>query len=275
MLGHALHRKLASASYDAVGSVREEVGNVAWARGLDYVSGVDALDFATVAAALERVRPAVVVNALGVIKQRSDAADYWNLIQVNSAFPRKLELLCEQFNCKLIHFSTDCVFSGTKGNYTERDFPDATDWYGMSKYLGETGSHKALTLRTSIIGRGTTPNNSLVDWFLAQRGQVKGFSQAIFSGLPVNEFGDLLAKKLPHGLMEMSGLYQVSAEPISKLALLQLVQKQWGRDDIQINDSLELKIDRSLDSSRFRKQLDYCPAPWPVLIKEMYEFYKD
>jgi len=276
MLGHAIHRTLASAGYDVAGAIRSaHAPSYSVCAELTYLTNVDALAFTTVEKALADVAPAVVINALGVIKQHADAADDWNLIQVNAAFPQRLQLLCENVGSKLIHFSTDCVFSGKKGNYVEQDIPDGSDWYGVSKYLGEANEGNSLTLRTSIIGRGLVPNNSLVDWFLAQEGIVTGYSNAFFSGLPVSEVGAFLSKYLKNGLLELCGLYHLSVAPISKYDLLCLLKEKWSRDNTTIQFSQDFVIDRSLDSSRLRERLSYAPDAWPGLVDKMFEFYKD
>ena len=275
MLGHAIHRTLASAGYDVIGAIRSaHAPSYSECAGLAYLTNVNALEFVTVEKALTDGAPTVVINALGVIKQHADAPNDWNLIQVNAAFPQRLQLLCANVGSKLIHFSTDCVFSGMKGNYVEQDIPDGSDWYGVSKYLGEANEGNSLTLRTSIIGRGLLPNNSLVDWFLTQEGSVTGYSNALFSGLPVSEVGAFFSKYLRTGLMELCGLYHLSVAPISKYDLLCLLKKEWSRNSTTIQFSPDFVIDRSLDSSRLRERLNYAPGTWPDLIKEMFKFYK-
>lgn len=275
MLGHAIHRTFSNAGRNVIGTVRSKgILQHESCAGLQYVTDVDAADFASVVAAVQLHKPDVVVNALGVIKQRDDANDHWNLLQVNGAFPQRLQVLGEVENFKLIHFSTDCVFAGTKGKYRESDIPDAKDWYGLSKHLGEAVGKNSLTLRTSIIGRGLALNNSLVDWFLEQKGVTSGYSKAIFSGLPVNEVARILDQKLDDGLLDMSGLYHLSVEPISKYALLKLVKDVWNHTEVEIVKKEDFVIDRSLDSTRFRAQMAYAPPAWPQLIEEMYKFYK-
>jgi dTDP-4-dehydrorhamnose reductase len=275
MLGHAIHRSMSAAGWEVLGCVRTaRAPEYPACNNLRYITNVDAADFANVVATIRSERPAVVINALGVIKQNSEASDNSNLIQVNAAFPKKLEILSAQLDFKLVHFSTDCVFTGTVGNYSEDDIPDSTDWYGISKFLGEVSGGKSLTLRTSIIGRGLASNNSLVDWFLSQSGRVTGYSKAIFSGLPVNEIGALLARGAANGLLDLSGLYHLSVAPISKYELLLLLKEAWGRDDIVVDESADFVIDRSLDSSRLREKLNYLPDSWPQLVGGMYEFYK-
>ena len=171
----------------------------------------------------------------------------------------------------MIHISTDCVFNGIKGNYTEKDFADADDLYGRSKFLGEVDYPHCLTLRTSIIGHELKGGLGLVEWFMAQPGPVEGFTKAIFSGFPTVEIANIIGNHaIPHP--QLSGLYQVSADPISKYDLLKLIAGQYGRQ-IAIEPSAELKIDRSLNSDRFRSASGYMPPAWPKLVARMHEHY--
>jgi dTDP-4-dehydrorhamnose reductase len=192
------------------------------------------------------------------------------VIPINSILPHRLANLCELAEARLIHISTDCVFSGEKGGYVEKDFSDAKDLYGRSKYLGEVDYPNSITLRTSIIGHELNSSKSLINWFLSQEGSVKGYKNAIFSGLPTNEMAKVIRDYvIPNP--SLKGLYQVSADPISKFDLLQLVSDVYGKIIQIIPDDL-VKIDRSLNSEKFCKATGFKPKPWPQLIKEMYEF---
>lgn len=219
-----------------------------------------------------RLKPDIVINCVGLVKQLSQAADPLKAIPVNALFPHRLARLCEIGGGRLIHVSTDCVFSGRKGMYEESDFPDAYDTYGRSKYLGEVDYPHAVTLRTSIIGHELDGNRSLISWFLSQEGRVKGFRNALFSGLPTVELARIIRDfVIPHP--ELHGLYHVSAEPISKYDLLLIVAREYGKS-IEIVPDESLIIDRSLDSERFRVATGYLPAAWPELIRAMHDFYK-
>jgi dTDP-4-dehydrorhamnose reductase len=277
MLGHALFSLL---------SGREKLEVHATARGTEGLerwfpsrllgrirAGVDAERFETVLRALEEIRPDAVINCVGVIKQRPAARDPVASISVNSLFPHRLALACGEAGARLIHVSTDCVFSGARGNYAETDLPDAADLYGRTKLLGEVDSPGSVTLRTSIIGHELAGNHGLIEWFLAQEGRVKGFARAIFSGLPTVEMAEIVAERvLPdEGL---TGLYHVSAAPISKYDLLRLVAKRYGKR-IEIERDEELACDRSLDSARFRRATGYEPPPWPRLVADMHAHFLD
>lgn len=216
------------------------------------------------------VRPDVVVNCIGVVKQLSGATDPLITIPVNSMLPHRLAKLCTALRARLVHLGTDCVFSGGKGNYLESDVPDATDLYGRSKLLGEVDYLNALTLRTSLIGHELNSSRSLVDWFLSQEGSVKGYRQAIFSGLPTVEIARVIHEfVLPN--QDLRGVYHLSVDSISKFDLLSLVAKVYNKD-IEIIPDDSVVIDRSLDSTRFREATGFKPKPWPQLIQEMHDF---
>jgi dTDP-4-dehydrorhamnose reductase len=212
----------------------------------------------------------VVINCVGLVKQLAEADDPLAAIPINSLLPHRLARLCGAAGARLVHMSTDCIFSGAKGMYTEADMPDAKDLYGRSKYLGEVDYPNAITLRTSIIGHELNSGHSLVGWFLAQQGSVKGFRRAIFSGLPTVELARVIRDHvIPHP--EMYGVYHVSADPINKFDLLTLISNVYGKK-INIAKDEKFIIDRSLDSTRFRNATGYQPQPWPELVRWMCEF---
>ncbi len=222
--------------------------------------------------AFNEAKPNIVVNCVGLVKQLSSSENPLITLPINSILPHRLAEICSATNARLIHLSTDCVFSGTKGMYTELDTPDASDLYGLSKRLGEVAYDNTITLRTSIIGHELNGQRSLINWFLAQEGTIKGFSKAIFSGLPTIEIARIIEKYIiPYP--KLKGLYHVSAEPIDKFSLLKLVAKIYNKN-IKIKEDNSLKIDRSLDSSLFRKETGYIPPSWPDLISEMFCFQK-
>jgi dTDP-4-dehydrorhamnose reductase len=218
----------------------------------------------------DQLKPEVVINCIGLVKQLSEADDPLAAIPINSILPHRLARICAVAGARLIHMSTDCVFSGSKGGYRESDFADAKDLYGRSKFLGEVDYPNAITLRTSIIGHELRGHRSLIGWFLAQEGKVKGFKRAVFSGLPTVELARVIRDHVIPDVA-LRGLYHVSAEPINKFDLLTLVAKAYGkRIDIEADE--DLVIDRSLDSNRFRKATGYQPAPWVELVSSMQKF---
>lgn len=273
MLGHAVLRFFSeSPGYQVWGSARSWSVPSRMPVGLRerIVCGVDVENSDTLTKLFALARPDVVINCIGLVKQLAQADDPLAAIPINALLPHRLARLCELVCARFVHISTDCVFSGTKGQYREKDESDARDLYGRSKYLGEVDYPHAVTLRTSIIGHELNSGYGLVDWFLAQQGSIRGFTQAIFSGLPTVELARVIRDfVIPHP--ELTGTYHVSAEPVSKFELLSLVADAYVKD-IVITPDAELVIDRSLDSSRFRKTTGYAPPSWPDLVTEMRNF---
>jgi dTDP-4-dehydrorhamnose reductase len=270
MLGHKVWQRL-SPRFDARVTLRSGADDYAGLGLFDaerVVPGVDASDFARLSATLRELRPDVVVNCVGIIKQLPGAHDAITSITINSLLPHQLAAACAEIGARLIHVSTDCVFSGRKGMYRESDQPDAEDLYGRSKLLGEVTGAGCLTLRTSIIGRELRATTGLVEWFLSNRGAaVDGYGEAIFSGLTTLALADLIGNVIEHH-PRLSGLYQVSTEPIDKLTLLRLINDAYGAN-VMIRPSSAVRIDRSLDSSRFREATGWQPRPWRELVAEM------
>ena len=272
MLGSAVFRSFSNDQrYQAWGTLRNAGGLRHFPVQLHekLIRNVDVLDQDSLVNVLDLVRPNVVINCVGLIKQLADAKDPLSALPINAMLPHRLAKLCSLVGARLIHVSTDCVFSGSKGGYVEADISDAEDLYGKSKLIGELNdlSH-AITMRTSIIGHELGTSSSLVDWFLAQNGSVKGYSKAIFSGFPTVELARIMKDYvIPNP--ELHGLYHVSAEPIDKLSLLKLVADEYEKR-IEIMPDEQVSIDRSLDSSRFRQATAYVPPSWPELIKMMH-----
>lgn len=232
------------------------------------VDGVDVFQFETVERSFARVRPDAVINCIGIVKQLPAASDPLVSIPVNSLFPHRLVRLCRATGARLVHISTDCVFSGRDGMRTEDDVPDPTDLYGRSKCVGEVAGSNCLTLRTSIIGRELGSRNGLVEWFLGHReGVVPGYTRAIYTGLTTialsRVIGDVL-ERYP----ALEGLYHVSSGPISKYDLLCLVREAFGVR-VEIEADYQVALDRSLDGSRFRCATGLLPTPWPEMIGEL------
>jgi dTDP-4-dehydrorhamnose reductase len=272
MLGHKLVQVLRR-DHEVFGTLRSESAQSLPANifdGTDLRTGVSVEDVDSVRRTLAEVKPDVVVNSIGIIKQIPDSKDVINTLSVNSIFPHRLAEFNEEFNFRLITISTDCVFSGARGNYSEADVPDAVDLYGKSKNLGEAVGPNCLTLRTSIIGHELGSAHSLVDWFLSNGGgKVKGFANAIYSGFPTFVFAAII-DNLIRNHPQLSGLYHVSSDPINKFDLLTLVNEAYGAD-IAIERDEEFRIDRSLDSTRFRNETGFSPASWDEMIRLMAE----
>jgi dTDP-4-dehydrorhamnose reductase len=238
------------------------------------IDKVDVFTIGSVENAIIQSKPDFVLNCVGIIKQLKDASDSRLSIYVNALFPHLLADLCREHNVRLIHFSTDCVFSGNSGMYAESDPSDAGDLYGRSKYLGETCYDHCLTLRTSIIGHELFTSISLVDWFISQKGKaINGFRNAIYTGFPTSVFSKELIRIIRE-FPGLSGLYHLSSERISKFDLLTMIREVYGLD-IEINPDETFMCDRSLDSSLYRSKTNFTPLPWSEMVMEMFRDYKE
>ena len=202
-----------SSDFEVYGTVRNVKGLDNFFPSIDkLIPNIDVKEFDTLEHALVEAKPDVVINCIGLIKQHDISKQHVEAIEINALLPHKIAQVCDTLSARLIHFSTDCVFDGKTGNYVESDLPTATDLYGRSKCLGEVNYSNHVTLRTSIIGHELKSSVSLVDWFLSQEGTVRGFSKAIFSGLPTA----YVAKVLQEYVLtnpSLSGLYQLSVDP--------------------------------------------------------------
>ena len=273
MLGNAMFRTLSEgAVVEVFGTARSSsvLRQFAPDAASKVITGVDVENQDSLARVFSKVKPQVVVNCIGLIKQLADANDPLQALPINAMLPHRLARLCELGSARLIHVSTDCVFSGTKGNYRESDPTDATDLYGRSKHLGEVTYPHTITLRTSIIGHELCSAHALLGWFLAQEGRVKGYTKAVFSGLPTVELARVV-RDVVLPMPEISGLYHVASAPISKYDLLRLVADVYGKN-IEIIPDDDLVIDRSLNAERFREATGYVTPPWDELVKRMFEF---
>lgn len=263
MLGHLLYSELKK-NHQVWGTVRSGKWNP------ELFDGYDVDDLEKIEKLISELKPDFVLNCVGIIKQLKASKDKIISLEVNSLWPHRLAEICERQKAKMVHFSTDCVFSGNKGNYAETDLADARDTYGLTKFMGEVDYPHTLTLRTSIIGHELNSNVSLVDWFLSQKGECKGFTKAIYSGFPTIVVSKFLEDYVFNNFV--SGVYQFSSEPINKYELLKLIAKEYKKD-ITIHPSEDLVIDRSLRSDRLRKELNFTPKSWPEMVKLMHEQY--
>ena len=270
MLGHKLVQVL-SRRFDVWATLRSELSRYKYLEIFDLEKTfelVDVANFEELERILKTLKPDVVINAVGIIKQLPTSRDVIKTLTINSIFPHKLGQAAEELNYRFITISTDCVFDGKKGNYTEEDISNAYDLYGKSKNLGEVVAKNCLTLRTSIIGREIETSHSLIEWFINNReGKVKGFKKAIYTGFPTIVLADIIGdiiEKFP----DLQGLYHLSSDPISKFELLNLVNNEYGLN-ITIEADEEFKIDRSLDSTKLRRETNFKPQSWKEMIKIM------
>jgi dTDP-4-dehydrorhamnose reductase len=269
MLGHQLLKYLSS-HHEVKVSLRQDIESYRQ-YGLfnqnNSYPGIDVRSIDRLIEVMADFQPEAVINAVGIVKQRHTAKESIPSLEINSLLPHRLSVLCKTSGARLVHLSTDCVFSGKKGNYLEQDPSDAEDLYGKTKFLGEVNDSHCITLRTSIIGYELTRKKSLLEWFLAQSETVKGFTNAIYTGFTTQEMSriiDMLLVKHP----EAYGVYQVSSKPINKFELLLLFREKLHKS-IDITPDDNFICDRSLDSSRFRKEFSYTPPTWEAMIDEL------
>lgn len=270
MLGHQLLKHL-QPRHEVKVTLRQDLYVYSSMGLFNRGNAYDAIDIRSLDRLMEVMadfKPQSVINAVGIVKQRADAKESIPSLEINALLPHRLALLCKGIGARLIHLSTDCVFSGKKGNYKEGDPSDAEDLYGKSKYLGEVHEANSLTLRTSIIGRELSRHTSLLDWFLAQKGTVKGFTRAIYTGFTTLEMSRIIERMLIEH-PDASGLYQVSSDPISKYELLLLFREKLGHE-VQIIPDDTFYCNRSLDSARFRTDFQYTPPSWPTMLEELH-----
>ena len=238
----------------------EEISDV---RNLDLVNNI-----------ITKFKPNTIINAIGVVKQRSESNNLNYSFEVNSLWPHHLVGIAKKINAYVIQISSDCVFSGSKGFYKEIDTPDPKDIYGQTKWMGELHEKRTLTIRTSTIGHEIDTKNGLIEWFLSQKHNVNGFSNAIFSGISTLELAHSLQKTILPNIKNLKGIFHLAANPINKYDLLIKVANRYNKK-IDIIKSTQPKINRSLDSSKFTKQSGYRHPDWNTMIKNMYQDYQE
>jgi dTDP-4-dehydrorhamnose reductase len=272
MLGSTLMRTLPGLlGCEVLGTLRQP-SQLAMINSERLLTGIHADDFSSIERVLDTAQPDALINCIGLIKQLKEGQSPVPCIQINALLPHRLATACQQRGIRLIHVSTDCVFSGSRGNYSEQDIPDPPDVYGQSKLLGEV-HEGGLTLRTSIIGHEPSGKAlSLIDWFLGAKGHLRGFTRAIYSGLPTVELARVMALVL-RDHPQLQGLHHVSAEPIDKYRLLQIVQRVYGKTDALLQADDSFVIDRSLSSQSFRQLTGWASPNWESLITTMHQDY--
>jgi len=268
MLGHAMFGILKN-KFDTYATCR--TFKKGWQHILhadSLITDVQAEVFHSVVKAFALSQPDVVINCIGIVKQLDAAKDPVPSIKINSLFPHELALLCQSRGARLIHFSTDCVFSGKKGNYREDDIHDAEDLYGRTKYLGEVSGKGCLTIRSSIIGRELGTKHGLVEWFLSQSGKkVKGYSQAIYTGFTTNAMARIV-RELIENHPSLSGIWHVASEPISKYDLLRKINEKM-KLNIEIEKDIQFECDRSLNGERFARETGIVAPSWEMMIEDL------
>lgn len=275
MLGHQIVRTLAP-DFEVWGACRDpEILPDLGVPAERILGDLDAMRPGMAKDLVANVKPDVVINAVGIVKQQASSKEAVPSITVNSLWPHLLADACDAHGARLIHVSTDCVFTGAKGGYVETDVPDAFDLYGRSKLLGEVVDREsALTLRTSIVGWQLEGHTSLFGWFATHRGlPLKGYARAIFSGVSTRLFAEIL-RDVVFDRPDVHGLYHLSVDPIDKFTLLAKLADAMGwRVDLTPDDSVA--IDRSLDSTRFREATGWAPPSWDAILVDVAEDFAE
>ena len=270
MLGHQLCRLLPE-RMEVWATFRNESSSFEFLPVDRILSNVISEDISHLNEILDTIKPEAVINALGIVKQRDEAKQAVPAIQVNALFPHQLADLCVERGVRIVQISTDCVFSGLRGGYSEIDVPDPVDLYGRTKLLGELNLPGCLTLRTSIIGWQLKSFNGLLSWFARHRNKhLKGYRKAIYSGFSTAVLAQLISDIL-QTRPELSGIYQVASEPISKFDLLVQLRDLLGWKDIVIEPDDQFFCDRSLSSVRFNTTTGWRPPTWNTMLRGLAE----
>ncbi|MDX8413174.1 MAG: SDR family oxidoreductase [Mariprofundales bacterium] len=231
-------------------------------------SGIDVRVVGALEGVLEQFMPDAVVNAVGITKQIVDTSNVMETVEINALFPHRLADVCANYEVKLVHLSTDCIFSGKAGGYDEAAISDAEDLYGRSKFLGEVDQAHVVTLRKSTIGLELSGAHGLVEWFLQRRGTIKGFRKAIYSGLISSELARVIETVLLDH-RDLSGVWNVASAPIDKFDLLTQLSQRLGRRDVNIEPDDGFVCDRSLNGAAFCKKTGYIAPSWDSMLDEL------
>lgn len=269
MIGHNLYKELNN-FFEVKITIKKSwdfYKNKNFFKKSDCYFDTDILNLDILEKLIKSFNPNVVINAVGITKQRIYDNNLVNAIIINSNFPHSLTKICLKNNSKLILLSSDCVFSGKKGDYREIDEPDATDIYGITKILGEVLDDNVITLRKSTIGLELNNSHGLIEWFLAQNGNIKGYNKAIYSGLIVSELARFI-KILINKHMDLSGTYNVSSEPISKYDLLSGLKERLKLNNLFIEPDDTFACDRSLNMENLKNITGYAPPKWNDMLDE-------
>ena len=270
MLGHMLvrvfsphHRVIGTTSsqYKAKSPLAKLLDRDSWIGGIDVrsLNRVDEL--------VREIQPNVVINCVGLIKQKMESSNITDAIIINSLFPHHLASLCESQKCRLIHFSTDCVFDGAPGIKKVSDTPNATDLYGTTKRLGEVDYGDSITIRSSIVGAQIVGNESLFQWAISQKGKsIKGFTGALYSGLTTMTMSKVILE-IVDNFPQLSGIQQIASEAITKHDLLRKLNAALGLN-LDICADNTIIYDRTLDGSEFVEQTGVRIPTWDEMIIE-------
>ena len=257
MLGHVVTRHFLDIGYEVLETSRDK-GDINY---FDVSKDISAIQ-----KVLKRIKPKVVINCIGILNKNAEE-NHDLAVMVNSYLPHYLDKISDEFDFKLIHISTDCVFDGKKGEYCENSQKDSTSFYGQSKALGEVKNDKNLTLRTSIIGPDTNPNGiGLFQWFMNQETQTNGFNKVIWTGVTTIELAKCIDKAIKNNLVGLK--HVVNGDTIDKLSLLKLIKKHFKKD-IKIIPKSDYVVNKSLKKS---DEFDFDIPTYDQMIKDMAEW---
>ena len=242
------------------------------ARGTDFhipTYKLDVTNFKELGAAIESEKPDIVINCIGILnKDAEDNPD--KAILLNSYLPHFLAKTGKDIGFKLVHISTDCVFNGAKGGYTEKSIKDGIGFYAQSKAIGEVGYGNNLTIRTSIIGPELKSGIGLFHWFMSQKGTINGYKQAYWTGVTTIELARAIIDAIDQDIIGIHHL--VNNEKISKYDLISIFKEVFEKNNLEILPSEEYKIDKSLIKTN--NAFNYSVPSYRTMIVQMQQWIK-
>lgn len=267
MLGFTLFNYLKTKKKLKVfGTIRKKVS-----KQKNILTKIDIKDFKLLKKRILEISPDMIINCIGIVKSEVKNISKYQVIKINSKLPNYLNKISSKLNFKLVHISTDCVFSGKNKINSEKSVTKPLDLYGKSKLAGEFKSNTNIVIRTSIIGHEIDYKRGLLEWFLKQEGSIFGFSKAFFSGLTTLELSKIIYEKIIFK-KDLSGIYHVSGKKINKYNLLKKIRKIYNKK-INIKKESKFSINRSLDSTRFISRTGYVKKNWDIMILENKKFF--
>jgi dTDP-4-dehydrorhamnose reductase len=270
MLGHMMVRVLSN-GHDVAGTTRgsQDAANplARFLRAEKWIPQVDVRDDETLSGILRDVCPDVVINCIGLVKQKMDNSTYIDSIEINSLLPHRLASMCSSNGSKLIQMSTDCVFTCDPGVKTMHMTPNATDLYGRTKLLGEVDYEGSLTIRSSIVGKQLIGSEGLFEWVIAQNnGVINGYRNALYTGVTTMA----MAKIVDHLIStqsDLTGIWQIASRPISKYDLVDQLINVLGLN-IELREDVSFICDRRLDGSSFTAATGIEIPTWSKMLSE-------
>jgi len=279
LIGHTMYRKLKQEGFEVFGTMRRakiEFMQYDFLQADTIIDGLDVQEISNVSEVILQIQPSVVVNCIGITRRKDEISNSIQAIKINALLPHQIAKICQDMSIRMIHLSTDCVFSGDFGLYTEDSIPDASDMYGRTKAMGEVlDNPNCLTLRSSFLGTEISDRTELLEWLLSQKGRtIKGYTKAIYSGVSTVYLSSVITEILRH-YPQLSGLYQIAPDtPISKYDLL-CIAKNAFNIDVEIVENDSFVSDKSLSGARLKKVMNYRVPSWHDMLQELAEWDLD